>query len=63
MEKENLLPLISEIECLRAELSLGSSFSSLAPWSDQVPRDADEGALWRLYERLCLVWEGRGYGC
>lgn len=62
MEKVNLLPLIAEIECLRAELGYGQSFSSLAPLCDQIPTYADEGALWRMLERLCKVWEDRGNG-
>lgn len=61
MEKPtSLVSLIGEIDCLRGELGI-ARWSFLKAWCDGgvMPRDADEGALWRLLERLCKVWEDR----
>lgn len=56
----DLGPLISAVDCLRAELGY-ARFSHLAPWCDDgSPLTCDEGALERLFERLCCLWVDRG---
>ena len=55
----NLASLIAEIDSLRIDLGY-TRFNQLAIWWDGgPPKDADEGALWRLLERLCVLWVDR----
>lgn len=59
MSAENLSDLIAE--CVNLQIDLGyARFSHLAIWCDGGdPRTADEGELWRMLERLCVVWSDR----
>lgn len=55
----DLGPLITQIDCLRLELGY-SRWGHLRAWCDDGdPRTCDEGALERLYERLCILWVER----
>lgn len=52
----DLGPLITQVDCIRSELGY-SRWSHLRAWCDDGdPRTCDEGALERLYERLCILW-------
>ena len=55
----DLGPLISQVDCLRAELGMGR-WAELVPYCDSGdPRTCDGPALERLYERLIILWAER----
>ena len=55
----DLSSLITQIDVLRLELGF-ARWSMLAPWSESGDvKTCDEDELERVYERLCIVWEGR----
>jgi hypothetical protein len=55
----SLAPLIAEADALRLDLGY-SRFSHLSAWCDDgSPMTCDAGALERLIERLCILWEER----
>lgn len=58
---DNLGPLIAEADVLRRQLGY-PRFSSLKAWCDDgQPLTTDADGLELMIERLCIVWENRGY--
>lgn len=59
---DNLGDLIAQVDAIRFELGY-PRWSSLRAWCDDGdPLTTDRGGLERLFERLCIVWEGRCHG-